>query len=129
MFADIVSRIQRPFEARGLKSDLSKLVSMAKDHEANGLPAGHEYYVTLHKLASEKAAAYAALRGVDEKQLRAELASLEVLRRLAEPGAQKAKAGVLAILLGIVLIPIAIGFGSGMVSMGFHWALRLFGGH
>ena len=122
-------RVQKPIAQRTLKSDLSKLVSMAKDHEANGLAAGHRHYCLLYKLACEKAEAYADLRGIDKQQLYAELASLEVLRKLANPGAQHAKTGVLAVVLGIVLIPIAIGIGSGMVAMGYRWALHIFGVH
>jgi hypothetical protein len=122
-------RVQKPIARHALKSDLSKLVSMAKDHEANGLAAGHKYYCLLHKLACQKAEAYADLRGIDKQQLYAELASLEVLRKLANPGAQSAKAGVLVVVLGVVLIPIAIGLGSGMVAMGYRWALHIFGVH
>jgi len=122
-------RVQKPIARHALKSDLSKLVSMAKDHEANGLAAGHKYYCLLHKLACQKAEAYADLRGIDKQQLYAELASLEVLRKLANPGAQSAEAGVLAVVLGTFLIPIAIGIGSGMVSVGYRWALHIFGVH
>ena len=122
-------RVQKPIAQHALKSDLSKLVSIAKDHEANGLAAGHRHYCLLYKLACEKAEAYADLRGIDKQQLYAELASLEVLRKLANPGAQHAKTGVLAVVLGIVLIPIAIGIGSGMVAMGYRWALHIFGVH
>ena len=122
-------RVQKPIVQHALKSDLSNLVSMAKDHEANGLAAGHKYYCLLHKLACQKAEAYADLRGIDKQQLYAELASLEVLRKLANPGAQSAKAGVLVVVLGVVLIPIAIGLGSGMVAMGYRWALHIFGVH
>jgi hypothetical protein len=122
-------RVQKPIVQHALKSDLSKLVSMAKDHEANGLAAGHKYYGLLYKLACEKAENYADLRGIDKQQLYAELASLEVLRKLANPGAQSAKAGVLVVVLGVVLIPIAIGLGSGMVAMGYRWALHIFGVH
>ena len=60
---------------------------------------------------------------------RAELASLEVLRKLANPGAQHAKTGALAVMLGVILIPIAIGLGGGMVSVGYRWALHIFGVH
>ena len=122
-------RVQKPIVQHALKSDLSKLVSMAKDHEANGLAAGHKYYGLLYKLACEKAENYADLRGIDKQQLYAELASLEVLRKLANPGAQSAEAGVLAVVLGTFLIPIAIGIGSGMVSVGYRWALHIFGVH
>jgi hypothetical protein len=122
-------RVQKPIARHALKSDLSKLVSMAKDHEANGLAAGHKYYCLLYKLACEKAEDYARLRGIDKQQLYAELASLEVLRKLANPSAQHAKTGALAVVLGIFLIPIAIGLGSGMVSVGYRWALHIFGVH
>ena len=122
-------RVQKPIAQHALKSDLSKLVSMAKDHEANGLAAGHEYYQVLYRLACEKAENYAKLRGIKTQQLYAELASLEVLRKLANPGAQSAKAGVLVVVLGVVLIPIAIGLGRGMVSVGYSWALHIFGVH
>jgi hypothetical protein len=122
-------RAQDMFAQRALKSDLSKLVSMAKDHEANGLAAGHEYYQLLYKLACEKAEGYARLRGIETQQLYAELASIEVLRKLANPGPRQARAGVLAVVLGVILIPIAIGIGSGMVSMGYRWALHIFGVH
>ena len=63
---------QRPFAQYALKSDLSSLVSMARDHEANGLPAGHEDYRLLYALACKKADAYGELRGVDSEQLRAQ---------------------------------------------------------
>jgi len=122
-------RVQMPIARHALKSDLSKLVSMAKDHEANGLAAGHKHYGLLYKLACEKAENYADLRGIDKQQLYAELASLEVLRKLANPGALHAKTGALAVVLGVILIPIAIGLGSGMVSVGYRWALHIFGVH
>ena len=62
-------RVQKPIARARLKSDLSKLVSMAKDHETNGLAAGHKYYYLLYKLACKKAEAYAELRGIDKQQL------------------------------------------------------------
>jgi len=129
IFSLALRRAQGMLAQRALKSDLSKLVSMAKDHEANGLAAGHEYYQVLYKLACEKAEDYAGLRGIKTQQLYAELASIEVLRKLANPGAQHAKTGVLAVVLGVILIPIAIGLGGGMVSVGYRWALHIFGVH
>jgi len=128
-FLDCIRGAQRPFAQYALKSDLSSLVSMARDHEANGLPAGHEHYRLLYALACKKAAAYGELRGVDSEQLRAELASLEVLKRLAYPGAQHLKLGALICAVGIVLVPIAVGVSSGMVSLGYRWVLHLFGAH
>ena len=120
---------QRPFAQYALKSDLSSLVSMARDHEANGLPAGHEHYRLLYALACKKADAYGELRGVDSEQLRAELASIEVLKRLAYPGVQRLKLGALICAVSIVLFPIAVGVSSGMVSLGYRWVLHLFGAH
>ena len=120
---------QRPFAQYALKSDLSSLVSMARDHEANGLASGHEHYRLLYALACKKAAAYGELRGVDSEQLRAELASIEVLKRLAYPGVQRLKLGALICAVGIVLFPIAVGVSSGMVSLGYRWVLHLFGAH
>ena len=120
---------QRPFAQYALKSDLSSLVSMARDHETNGLPAGHDHYRLLYALACKKADAYGELRGVDSEQLRAELASLEVLKRLAYPGAQHLKLGALLCIAGVVLVPIAVGVSSGMVSLGYRWVLHLFGAH
>src|ERR1017187_3175488 len=121
--------VQRPFAQCALKSDLSSLVSMARDHEANGLPAGHEHYRLLYALACKKAAAYGELRGVDSEQLRAELASIEVLKRLAYPGVQRLKLGALICAVSIVLFPIAVGVSSGMVSLGYRWVLHLCGTH
>jgi len=120
---------QRPFAQYALKSDLSSLVSMARDHEANGLPAGHEHYRLLYALACKKADAYGELRGVDSEQLRAELASIEVLKRLAYPGVQRLKLGALICAVSIVLFPIAVGVSSGMVSLGYRWVLLLCGAH
>lgn len=120
---------QRPFAQYALKSDLSSLVSMARDHEANGLPAGHEHYRLLYALACKKADAYGELRGVDSEQLRAELASIEVLKRLAYPGVQRLKLGALICAVSIVLFPIAVGVSSGMVSLGYRWVLHLCGAH
>ena len=122
-------RAQRPFAQYRLKSDLSSLVSMARDHEANGLAAGHEHYRLLYTLACTKADAYGELRGVDSEQLRAELASLEVLKRLAYPGVQRLKLGALLGVAALVLVPIAVGMSSGMVSLGYRWVLHLFGVH
>jgi hypothetical protein len=120
---------QESFAQRSLKSDLSKLVYMAKDHEANGLAAGHGYYQLLYKTACDKAEAYAKLRGVDSKQIYAELASLEVLRRLAEGLPVRPAVNVMAILLAAIAGPVIIGFGSGMVQVAFRWALHIFGVH
>ena len=122
-------RAQRPFAQYALKSDLSSLVSMARDHEANGLPAGHEHYRLLYALACKKADAYGELRGVDSEQLRAELASLEVLKRLAYPGVQRLKLGALICAVSIVLFPIAVGVSSGMVALGYRGVLHLVGAH
>ena len=119
--------VRKPIAQRRLKSDLSTLVSMARDHETNGLPAGHQHYKLLYELACKKADAYGELRGVDSDQLRAELAALEVLKRLANPGAQRAKVGLIAGVALLVLVPVAIGVSCGMVSVGYQMILHLFG--
>ena len=124
-----LTKIKRPFQQRALKSDLSQLVAMAKDHEANGLPVGHAHYVRLFELATQKADAYAELKGISNEQVYAELACLEVLKKLAHPGVERAKTGGLVAVIGLLLIPIAIGIFSGMTSIGYHWVLRIFGVH
>ena len=93
------------------------------------MPAGHEHYRLLYALACKKADAYGELRGVDSEQLRAELASIEVLKRLAYPGVQRLKLGALICAVSIVLFPIAVGVSSGMVSLGYRWVLHLCGAH
>ena len=120
-------RMQKPIAQHALKSDLSKLVSMAKDHEANGLAAGHEYYQVLYKLACEKAEDYAGLRGIKTQQLYAELASIEVLRKLAEPAPASRNAALG--LVGIPLLLFGVGIACGLVVIGFHLALHIFGVH
>jgi len=120
-------RVQKPIAQRRLKSDLSTLVSLARDHETNGLPAGHQHYKLLYELACKKADAYGELRGVDSDQLRAELAALEVLKRLANPGAQRARVGLIAGVALLVLVPVALGVSCGMVSVGYQMILHLFG--
>jgi len=122
-------RVQKPIAQRRLKSDLSTLVSMARDHETNGLPAGHQHYKLLYELACKKADAYGELRGVDSDQLRAELAALEVLKRLANPGAQRAKVGLIAGVALLVLVPVAVGVSCGMTAVGYRWILHVFGVH
>jgi len=120
-------RAQGMLAQRALKSDLSKLVFMAKDHEANGLAAGHEYYQALYKLACEKAEDYAGLRGIKTQQLYAELASIEVLRKLAEPAPAGRNAALG--LIGIPLLLFGVGIACGLVIIGFHLALHIFGVH
>ena len=127
IFSLALRRAQGMLAQRALKSDLSKLVSMAKDHEANGLAAGHEYYQVLYKLACEKAEDYAGLRGIKTQQLYAELASIEVLRKLAEPAPASRNAALG--LVGIPLLLFGVGIACGLVVIGFHLALHIFGVH
>jgi len=127
IFSLALRRAQGMLAQRALKSDLSKLVSMAKDHEANGLAAGHEYYRVLYKLACEKAEDYAGLRGIKTQQLYAELASIEVLRKLAEPAPASRHAALG--LVGIPLLLFGVGIACGLVVIGFHLALHIFGVH
>ena len=102
----------------------------AQGHEANGLPPGSREFQTLFDEVASKVEEYSAESGDPLDTLKARLAALCALERLANPAptVPRNKAGLtigilIAMLLGPIGIGVLIGLGTGMA----HWISHMFG--
>ena len=124
-------KLVRPFSRKSTIRKLARIFDIAKDHQANGVPAGHALYKTLYQQALEVAAEYSAEWQLDQATLFAQIPSLPQLRKLADPAVEQAgsKGGIAVLgIIGIVAVPLIIGAWSGLFSVGYRFILHHFGG-
>lgn len=121
----------KPLSRKRLILSLSKVLSMAKGHEANGLPAGAKEYQILLDESNKLVDAYSAKWNIPRATLDAQLPALIVLEKMNHPVSGPAgKAPGIAIgalVLGLIL-PLLGGTFVGFWHVSYTFIVRHFGG-
>ena len=124
----LARKVKQPIERRKLVRVVAQYCSMARDHEANGTPAGAHAYQLLCSAADQAVDAYGEKWAIDRKTLDAQLPSLNNLRKLAYPQTQgKAGLAVFGLVLAVVL-PLLAGAWCGLFPVAYGWVFRHLGG-
>src|ERR1019366_4821261 len=123
---------QRQWNRNALKRNVSRIINICKDHEANDVKPGDPVFQELNRLAGVLCDKYCQKWGVSRKTLEVQLPALRELRLCAYPEgileqtnkAPRALLGVFACLF----IPFLIGIWTGLFGAGQHLMHRMLGG-
>src|SRR3954451_21004697 len=105
----VVYSLQNALALYQLRRRIDRLLTLAEDHQASGVPNGDARLVQLHKQALEEIDCYCTRWDHGRECLIAELPALSRLERLAEMKSSSAAGVLLASFTGAVLVGLALG--------------------
>lgn len=117
----------QPISRKRLAYRLSKVISIAQDHQNNGLAAGASEYRLLHQQTAQLIHQHADRFQLEEKALYAQLPAMAVLEKLAKPQpVRSALPKVIFVIIMAVALPALAAIISSVYSSIFEHVQHLF---
>src|SRR3954470_18999132 len=107
--ARAVHSLQSTLALYQLRRRVDRLLSIAEDHQASGVPNGDARLVQLHRQALEEVDRYCTTWDRGRECLMAELPALSRLERLAETKSSSTAGVLVATFTGAALVGLALG--------------------
>lgn len=105
----VLHSLQSTWAFHQLRRRIDRLLTLAEDHQAAGIPNGDARFVELHRQALEQVNRYCATSGESRESLIPALPALSRLERLVETKTSSTMGVLVAIGTGSVVLGLALG--------------------
>jgi hypothetical protein len=122
--------ILKPVSRKRLLLKLSSALKIARDHQANGLPAGSSEYAQIHTQCLLLVDDFAAKWNLDKQQLLVQLPALGALERMTRTSLRNNSSSpkVALVAIALVALPVMAGVTTGLYSSVHAHIIRWLGG-